>query len=577
MRLLLGTIIFWLTILGIKKLIEDKFKIEKSFTLALSFTVIGIIMFLAGILNLMQLTAILLVLVGVGYAIYSTYKEKPTLKSIKKKILKPSVIIPIIIFGYITIIGVGMHLTHYDNFSHWGLIIKNMFLDNALPNFEDTMIMFKGYQPGSACFIYFYGLLAGKTEGAMIIAQNYLIFSYLTVLFGYIKENNKILKNILITIFYIFIMTVSIKFNDLLVDSLIATMTISSLAILYYYRKDLKKGFMYSLPISIFLLLVKNTGLILAGINCLYMLYIAFKNKELKKGFKYVIITGLILLAFLLLWQSHVKLVYGELALNSKHSLSTENIILSLRTKGWSNIFFFIKSYFFHLFTLKDNVTNIYILIINAILFAFMFSEKSKKERKRILLLIGAVDLIYLGYYAILGVMYLLSMPWEEAIIFASYERYMTTISIIIIGIIFFYLLAYKEDKHKFKITSFAIIILMLSSTYFFQSNVRGLLGNDDYKGSLVEKYDNILNEYKIDTNKMYYIYSPSSKNDFSYLYHMSVYKLNTENVEMVYSEEELPTDKNGVVIFIDEDKTAIEKTINADWIKTSDLIFEKE
>ena len=576
MRLILGTIIFWLTILGFKKLIEDKFKIEKHFTLALSFTMIGIVMFLAGILNMMNLTAILLIISGVGYFGYSLYKDKPKVKTLKKKLLKPSVIIPIVIFTYITLIGMGMHLTHYDNFSHWGLIIKNMFIDSALPNFEDTMIMFKGYQPGSACFIYFYGLLAGKAEGTMIIAQNYLIFAYLTVLFGFIKENNKALKNILITAFYIFIMTVSIKFNDLLVDSLISTMSIASLAILYNYRKDLKKGFMYSLPISIFLLLVKNTGLLLAGFNCLYMLYIAFKNKELKKGIKYVVITGITLLVFLLIWQNHVKLVFGDLALNSKHSLSTENIILSLRTKGWDNIFTFIKSYFFHLFTFKDNITNIYILIINAILLLFTFSEKDKKERKKLLLLTGTVDIIYLGYYGILGGMYLLSMPWEEAKIFASYERYMTTIIIIIIGIIFLYFLSYKEKKHNFKVASITMIVLMLSTIYLFQSNFSGLFGNDGYKGSQVEKYDQILSNYKISEEKTYYIYSPSSKNDFSFLYHLSVYKLNTSKIEMIYDKEDLPVDKTGVLIFIDKDQDVIEEALHADWITKTNYILEK-
>ena len=181
----------------------------------------------------------------------------------------------------------NMHLTHYDNFSHWGLIVKNILLDGALPNFEDTMIMFKGYQPGSACFIYLYGLLAGNKEGAMIIAQNYLIFAYLTPLFKFIKGNNKLIKNLLIIAFYIFIMTVSIKFNDLLVDSLISTMTISSLAVITYYKKDLKKSFWYSIPITLFIFLVKNTGFLIGIINSIYILYLAKKNKNIKEGWKY--------------------------------------------------------------------------------------------------------------------------------------------------------------------------------------------------------------------------------------------------------------------------------------------------
>ena len=135
-----------------------------------------------------------------------------------------------------------------------------MIIDDALPNFENTTIMFKGYQPGSACFIYFFGLLCGKTEGSMIISQNYLIFVFLTPLLGFIKKENKWLKRIIFIAFYIFIMTISIKFSDLLVDSLLATATITAFAVIYRYKDNLKKGFLYSLPISIFLLLIKNTG-----------------------------------------------------------------------------------------------------------------------------------------------------------------------------------------------------------------------------------------------------------------------------------------------------------------------------
>ena len=101
----------------------------------------------------------------------------------------------------------------------------------------------------------------------MIVAQNYLIFGYLTVLFNYIKEDNKIFKALLLIAFYIFIMTTSlIRFNNLLVDSLIAVILIVGLLIIYNYKKDLKKAFIYSLPIIIYIFLVKNSGLLLDGI-----------------------------------------------------------------------------------------------------------------------------------------------------------------------------------------------------------------------------------------------------------------------------------------------------------------------
>lgn len=576
MRLILGTIIFWIMILGIKKFLENKLNIDKNFTLVLTFSTIGLLIFIAGILNIMKIVSLLLIISSILYFFYTIYKEKPNIKKIKDNILKPSNIIPIIIFTYITIIGMNMHLTHYDNFSHWGLIIKNMLLDNALPNFEDTMIMFKGYQPGSACFVYIYGLLAGKTESAMIVGHNYLTFAFLTPLFAFIKGKNKVLKNLIITMFYIFIMTISIKFNDLLVDSMIACMAISSLGIIHYYKNDLKKAFLYALPITIFTFLIKNTGFLIGIINCIYILYLSYKSKNIKEGWKYTLITILALVVTLLIWQGHVKLVFGEMSLYSKHSLSSDNIILSLRTKGWDKIFLLIKEYALHLFTFKNNITNIYILIINALLLIFAFTNKNKIERKETLFLAGIVDILYLFYYLIIGGMYLFSMPWEEAIVFAGYERYMTTIIIVIVGIVLMYLLSYDKKKYNLKLILVPTLLLMILSMNIFPGNVTALLGQDGYQGTLANKYDIILKNYKPSKEEIYYIYSPSSKNDYSYLEFMSKYKLNTGNIKMIYSKEELNLKTTGTIIFIDEDKYLIEQAIKSGWKSKTQLILEK-
>lgn len=577
MRLILGTIIFWIIILGIKKFIEDKFKIDNAFTLALAFSAVGIIMYIAGILNMMALTAITLMISSLTYLGYKLHKEKPSIKKLKETIKQPSVFIPIIIFIYITIIGAGMHITLYDNFSHWGLIIKNMFIDNALPNFMDTAIMFKGYQPGSACFIYFYGLLAGKTDGAMIIAQNYLVFVYLIPLFKLIKGNNKVLKNILVTVFYIFTMLVSTKFNDLLVDSLISTMAIASLAIIAFYKKDLKKAFLYSMPITLYVCLVKNTGFLVGIINSVYMLYLAKNKGNIKEGWKYTGLTMLALVLTLLIWQGHTKLAFGDLALNAKHTLSTDNVILSLRTKGWSKIFTLIKAYALHLFTFKNNITNIYILIINGLLLLFAYLEKNKKERKTLLMLTGVIDIIYLAYYGVLGGMYLFSMPWEEAIVFASYERYMTTIVLVIIGIMLLYLINYNEKKHNYKLIVIPSILLMLSTVFLFPSNVRALIGTDDYTGSIVHKYDLLLEDYKdFNTEKQYYIYSPSATGDYGYLFHISRYKFNTGNVEVIYKDEDMDKISAGTIVFFDENKELINKFKDNGWTSKTEYIFEK-
>ena len=50
-------------------------------------------------------------------------------------------IIVIILFILITIISCNLHLIHYDNYSHWGLIVRVLFDFDRLPNFENNYVI----------------------------------------------------------------------------------------------------------------------------------------------------------------------------------------------------------------------------------------------------------------------------------------------------------------------------------------------------------------------------------------------------------------------------------------------------
>ena len=528
MRFAIGLIVFWITIFGIKLFLENKIKVDKKFTLLLSFTIIGLLEFIFGIINTMKIGSLLIVLLSFGYIIYSCIKKSINKEEIIKEIKNPINIVCALFFIYITVIGLNMHLTHYDNFSHWGLIVKSMFINNRLPNFENEYILFKGYQPGSACFIYFFGLLAGKTEGSMIIAHNYLIFAFFSLLFNYIGKNKKILKSLLLVALYIFIMTTSlIRFNNLLVAGLL---------IVYEYRKDLKKASILSSLIMVYLLVVKNVGLVLAGIICLYILYLSFKSKSLKKGIIYIVTIGIVLLSTLLIWQRHVSLVYGYLALNSKHSLSTQNMIASLKLLGKDNMLLFIKIYLKNFINLKGNIPNVYMIIANAIMIILAILSKNKKK---VIIFLLVMDALYIGYYLVLGVMYIVSMPWEEAKTLAGYNRYMMTIVDIVIGLLIVYILNYKDKVKGFNILLLLATIVLLIPIYYNYDTFTGILGNDGYKGSQVERFDEIIDMIPKDKDK-YYLYSPKSKGDYGKLHHMGVYKLLKNDCIILIEKEQL-------------------------------------
>ena len=71
MRFIIGTVLFWITILGIENFIKKKTKIDEIFLLPMTFTLLGIVMFISGILNIMKASSLLILIVGAGYFCYS--------------------------------------------------------------------------------------------------------------------------------------------------------------------------------------------------------------------------------------------------------------------------------------------------------------------------------------------------------------------------------------------------------------------------------------------------------------------------------------------------------------------------
>ena len=540
MRMFIGIMMFWFSIFGYLLYFKKKSKLPNELLLPIIFSLIGITVFISGILNMMYIISVLIYLVGNILFFKYLYKKKIEFK----KLLNPNFIILLIIFIYISIIGSKMRLLHYDNFSHWGLIIKNMFLNNRLPNFEDTIIEFKNYQPGSACFMYFFGVIAGKTEASMIVSQNYLLISYIFSLFAFLNTKIKGFKSyiprILIICFYIFMLFSNISINDLLVDTLIASMSICSFSIMYYFKNNLKKAYIYNLPILIFLFLVKNTGIVLVGFSCLGLIYLGYKNKKLKKGILYALLSGIISCAFFYIWSRHVLYVYGDIGLESRHSLSISNIISQLRVKGLENILAFCKLYLKNFFNISNNLINKYMININIIIILMIIFYK--KHRKHFLSCLLISNILYLLYYGILGVMYLFSMPWSEAIILAGFYRYMMTIISIIIGIVLLYFIEIiikekKLTKPSLLISSCFIVCILFVNIKYYIKDYNILIGNLNYENMTAYKYDKILGSsmFNADDNDFYYIYAPkTSQNDYGLTYYLSKYKLNTKNLQVI-------------------------------------------
>ena len=50
-------------------------------------------------------------------------------------------------------------IAEWDEFSHWGSVVKSMFLTNGLSVKEGSSLMFKSYPPAISIFEYFFQVI----------------------------------------------------------------------------------------------------------------------------------------------------------------------------------------------------------------------------------------------------------------------------------------------------------------------------------------------------------------------------------------------------------------------------------
>lgn len=153
-------------------------------------------------------------------------------------------------------------LIHYDNFSHWATIVKLLFYSGHLPTASDTIISFTSYPPAMALFITQFVTFTGFNEGNMLVAQFILIWAASYTIFATLRDRTRGLNSMLLclTIALSYVFNINIRLNNLLVDYVLAIITIAGLVGIYTYRK---RPLMLAFHVALFsgtLLLIKNSA-----------------------------------------------------------------------------------------------------------------------------------------------------------------------------------------------------------------------------------------------------------------------------------------------------------------------------
>lgn len=501
-------LLFFLIIMTIS--ISIKFLLKKRIeeVIPISVVLITIIIFIVGIFNnlklgvyLVEIFSILSIIFNIK-CFYKAKKEKKLINTIKE-IFTPGLLIYIILYIICISINKDRLFDDYDEYNHWGLILKNMFYYNGYGTLSNSRVTFNEYPPFTACFSYLLLNIKGTyIEELAIVAQNLLYLSFIIPITNNIKFSLKlenIKKTILILAFIIITPLIYFHafFSNILVDGLLGILFGIGLYIIYQNTNELLYKNIILTCILIAICLIKSIGiffcLIIIIINLIYL--IKSKNTKEIKLFLKLLIIPLILITT---WFIKVRISNQGTEWNYKDAVNFE-----YHQKNDKTIKEKFKKSFFETADITTRQLTLFTVILILIIYScYTYSIVDIKDKKKYKYFIIAHSLGIIIFMLGLLWMYLTLFIEEEATILACYWRYTSTVMIswtmfnnIIIS------------KHKNSLLSFVILLLIFSwfcptkilKERFIEREKNTTAIKEAHKEFLtIEKYSEIIKDDKV-------------------------------------------------------------------------------
>ena len=518
----MGYIVNFFLIYSIAILITQKTKKNINMTIPISVVLIIATIYICGLFNNLKVGIYLLEIIAIASLVYIIYQiyiniKNKTIKKFLKKIITPGLIIYIILFIINIYLNTGRILENYDEFNHWAVITKNMYIYNQYGMFENSAVTFNEYPPFTAVFQYFFlSFENGYSEDILIIAQNTLYFSIIMPIFEKIKFNQIAIKKLLLIIPLIIILPMIFYKNfylEILVDSFLGILFALSLYIIYIDNDDKKFKYLLLTSYVLALCLTKTTGIVL-GILVLIIEIINSIRKKQTQNKKWLVVMLMIIIILVGSWYVKLGIEKGNTnwdfqKIYEKNNLQEENEHI---IQKYCRAFLLGNGEI----TEKDISPVLTILLyISSTLIIYKMLKKSKQEDFKYISI--AMIIAILIYFIGTLWMYLKIFEPREAGILASYERYISTI--LLAGFELNILVLCNTIKINKTIIITIITLLLLFIPY--ENIVRKYRNNYTYENLILSErieYEEIL-KYKEKFNnndKIYYISTSGFDNKYA-------------------------------------------------------------
>lgn len=401
-------------------------RLKATFVPAVTVTGLTIVLFTFGMAHFLQPAAWILLFAGYGFLIFYFIRALRGKFSFRF-FYSPGMLFFFISSAFFIPILWGVHLYHYDNFSHWGTVLSEMLAFDDFPTAQ-TVVVFRDYMPGTASFLYWFCVAVGEAEDIALMGQALLSCAALSSLFFRVKRvaSFRFLASAILGL----VLTCLLVFDDgtlqiynLLVDALIGFVAVSVWFLRENYRNQPLRVWLYSIPLLLFMTLLKNNAVLFLVFFALVFFYDSRKSK-LGQWSKWLFLMpfsacGL----WYFFWKVYRDVTYGT----PTNSYSFQGISSAIQER--TSVFY---GELFRSFLEKiSDFSRIYMIVFLVVNFLLIGSMVLFRYRKKSIaplwrtLWVGNGMLI--GYTAALLFMYCFIMSPGEAVHLAAFERYIMT------------------------------------------------------------------------------------------------------------------------------------------------------
>lgn len=529
--IIFSILITFATMLSIifKKRIEE--------TMPISTVGIILLIFLAGLLDNLKIGAIIVQILTIIQLIFILVtilkKDKDGIKEILGRILTPGLLIYTLLFIVNVIINQGRIFEDYDEFNHWAVIIKNMFIYNTYGTNPETIVRFNEYPPFTAVFQYlFLAVQKVYSEDTVIIAQNVLYLSIIIPITKKIKWDKSALKILTAIPLIIFMPMILYKnfFLNILVDGILGIMFAYTIYSAYEDDSSIFKT-LKILAGTIMLCLTKTSGLglaVLALIIILIKIIIDRKKdkSKFKSSIKSLIVICVITAILTSIW--YIKVNNAQKRWDFSKYVNEEE-----DRQNSSDI---LKSFTMSVFMRQDITTKQLTVFAVMILLIGLQIYSIKKVKNKNFTYYAIAMLVSIPIYLIsLAITYMTIFENIEGTMLTCFDRYTSTI---FLATLCFNALAMFDIKTKFRVEFIviaSIIITLMPIDNIYTQYIRGKnyvktsnTNRDIY--TKIEKYKDKLNA----NDKI--LYMAGDKANIEYLKAMNEYVMMPVKIQNMIS-----------------------------------------